>query len=165
MNLHVNDGADDEIAAGFVGQIAEFFFHQLRGVRPDADIGGEFFFGQQSGIQAVVEVVAVISDFVGEVGDLRFERGIFGVETFALAGMVVGGVMLGQAFADFPGQIQAGKIRIFLLELLDDAEAVLVVLETAVAFHQTRQDGFAFVAERRMAEVMRERDGFRQIGV
>ena len=112
-----------------------------------------------------LEIVAVIGDFVGEVGDLRFERGIFCVETFSLAGMIVCGVMLGQTFADFPLQIQDGEIRIFLLKLLDDAEAVLIVFEAAVTFHQSRKNGFAFVAERRVAEVVRERDGFRQIGI
>ena len=109
--------------------------------------------------------MAVISDFVGEVGDLRFERGIPGVETFALGGMVVGGVMFGEAFADFPGKIQAGKFWIFLFEFLDDAEAVLVVFKAAVTFHQTGENGFAFVAERRVAEVMCQGDGLRQIGI
>ena len=79
--------------------------------------------------------------------------------------MIIGGVMLGQAFAHFPRQIQAGKIRIFLLQFLDDAQAVAVVLEAAVAFHQARQHRFALVAERRMAEVVRQRDGFGQVGV
>ena len=62
--------------------------------------------------------------------------------------MIVCGVMLGQAFADFPGQIQAGKIRIFLFQFLDDAKAMAIVLETPVVFHQTREHRFAFVTER-----------------
>ena len=73
--------------------------------------------------------------------------------------------MFGQTFADFPRQIQAGEIRIFLFQFLDDAKALLVVLETAVAFHQPVEHGFALVAERRMAEVVRERDGLGEVGV
>ncbi len=136
LDLQVNDGADDEIAAAFVGQIAVLLFHQPRGVCPEADAPAKIFFRQQSGIQAVVEVVAVIGDFVGEIGDLRLERGVFGDETFFHAGPVKGRLVLGQAFEHFPREIEAGEIRIFLLQFLDDAEAVVVVLKAAVAAHQ-----------------------------
>src|SRR5208282_6558723 len=50
-------------------------------------------------------------------------------------------------------------------QFLDDAKAVPVVLETAMTFHQARENRFALVAERRMTEVMRERNGFSQIPV
>jgi hypothetical protein len=76
--------------------------------------------------------------------------------------MIPGGVMLGQTFADFPGQIQAGKIRIFLFQFLDNAKAVPVVLETTMPFHQAREHRFARVPERRMTEVVRERNSLGQ---
>ena len=77
--------------------------------------------------------------------------------------MIVGGAVLDQTFADFPGQVQAGKIRIFLFQFLDNAQAVPVVLETAMPFHQAREHRFALVAERRMPEVVRQRNGLRQV--
>ncbi len=48
-------------------------FDESRGLRPDAHVAREFLFQQQSRIQAVVKVVAVIGDFIGEIGDLCFE--------------------------------------------------------------------------------------------
>ena len=66
-------------------------------------------------------------------------------------------------FAHFPGQVQAGKAGIFLLQFLDDAQALAVVLEAAVAAHQPVQHRLALVAEGRMAEVVRQRDGFGQV--
>ena len=75
-------------------------------MRPEADIAGQILFRQQFRVEAVVKVVTVIGDFVGEIGDLCFERGIFRFKTLAPSGMVVGGVMLGQPFTDLPRQIQ-----------------------------------------------------------
>ena len=78
--------------------------------------------------------------------------------------MVISGVMFGQTFAHFPGQIQAGKFGIFLFQLLDDTEAVVVVFEAAMAASSSAfEHRFAFVAKGRMAEVVRQGDGFGEI--
>src|ERR1035438_2702530 len=90
-DLHVSDGANREVTAAFIGKIAMLPFYEPRGMRPNADIAAQILFGQQSGVQTVIEVVAIVGDFVGEVGNLRFERGIFGGETLSLAGLVVSG--------------------------------------------------------------------------
>ena len=79
--------------------------------------------------------------------------------------MIVGGEMLCETFANFPGKVQAGEGGIFLLQFLDDAQAVLIVFKSAVALHQFSEHGFALVPKRRMAEVVGERNRFRQIGV
>ncbi len=71
--------------------------------------------------------------------------------------------MLRESLADFPGQIQTRKAGVFLFELFDNAQALAVVLETAVAFHQPVQRRLTPVAKRRMAEIMGERDGLRQV--
>src|SRR2546427_475141 len=57
--------------------------------------------------------------------------------------MIVTGFVFGQSFADFPRQIQPGKSGIFLLQLLDDAQALAIVLEAAVVFHQFVEDHLA----------------------
>ena len=61
--------------------------------------------------------------------------------------MIVAGVVLDQALADFPTQVQAREARVFLLEFLDDPEALPVVLEAAVFLHQTGEDHLTFVTE------------------
>ena len=74
-------------------------------------------------------------------------------------------IMLHQTFADFPCEIQSREARILLFEFLDDAQALAVVFEAAVALHQFVLDNLAFMAEGGMAEVVRQGDGFRQIFV
>lgn len=75
FDLAVDDAADDEIPAAFVGQIAVLIFDTLGGVVPDLARGGEILFVDQAGAEAVIEIVAVVGDFVGEVGYLGFEGG------------------------------------------------------------------------------------------
>ncbi len=109
--------------------------------------------------------MAVIGDLVGHVGDLRFERGVFGIKTFEATGAVIGGLMFGKALANFPGEVETGKVWIFLLQLLDNPEAVQVVFKAAMTFHGTSENRLTFVAERGMAEIVGEGDGFRQVGI
>ena len=80
-------------------------------------------------------------------------------------GVVVAGEMFGEAFADFPGDVQAGEARVFLLDEIDDAEALAIVLEAAVFLHEFIEGSLAFVAERRMAEVVREGNGLGEVFV
>ena len=91
--------------------------------------------------------MAVVSDFVAQICHLRLERSGPGLEPMAVARMIVTGFVFGQSLADFPCQIQAGKSGIFLLQLLDDAQALAIVLKPAVVFHQFVQDHLALMAE------------------
>ncbi len=52
-----------------------------------------------------------------------------------------------------------------LFQGVDHAQALQVVLEAAVRLHALIEHVLAHVAERRMAQVMRERDGFDQVFV
>src|SRR4051812_33200736 len=63
----------------------------------------------------------------------------------------------GDPIAHLPGQIQAGAIG---LEYVDDAEALLVMIEAAG--NEIVEDALACVSERRMSEVVPERDRLRQ---
>ena len=74
--------------------------------------------------------------------------------------------MLNDAFANFKRKIQPRKIGIALLELLDDAEGVQIVIEMAAASeHQFIQLLFAGMAKGRMADVMDKSECFRELGV
>src|SRR5687767_4073978 len=79
--------------------------------------------------------------------------------------LVVAGEMLDEPFADFPGEVESGEARVFLFQEIDDAQALAVVLEPAMVFHERVEGGLAFVAEGRMAEVVRERNGFGKVFV
>src|SRR5215831_6496957 len=72
--------------------------------------------------------------------------------------------MLHNAFANLKGQVQAGKIRITLLELLNDPESMKVVIKAiAVAAHDRIQGALAGVAEWRMANVVNQGQCLHQV--
>ncbi len=72
-------------------------------------------------------------------------------------------MVLDEALARLPGQVQPAKPRVAVLDDLDDAQALAVVLEPAPLAHQAVQDPLARVAERRVAQVVGERHGLDEI--
>ena len=121
--------------------------------------------------QPVVDVVGVVGDVVGDGGDLRLQRRLPG-------GRRVGGpghprddgmgiarraVVLGEALQRLPGQIEAVMGEVAAFQLGDDAQRLHVVVEAAAPRHAGIERALARVAEGRMAEIVRERDGLRQI--
>ena len=79
------------------------------------------------------------------------------------AGRRISGAL--QTFTHFPREVQAREIGVLALDDLDDAQALHVVLEASVLIHQLIQYLLAGMAERRMAEVVRQRDGLREVFV
>ena len=123
---------------------------------------GELLGRDEVEVKAVVEVVAVVGDLVGEIGDLRFERR-HGVALAAWLRRIVKARMLLQAFEHFKGKIQPREPRVNLLDRLHDAQALAVVIEAAVPLHQRIEQLLAAVAHGRVPEVVRERDGLGQV--
>ena len=101
---------------------------------------------QEPRAQAVVIVVRQIGDAVGRAHDAPFERA-----RQALAAMVHDAVL------DFHREVQPLAA---LFEELDNAQALLVVHEMA---RELRHRRLARMAERRVADIMAERDGFREV--
>ena len=66
--------------------------------------------------------------------------------------------MLQYALARLEGQIQAVERGITLLEKVDNAEALQIVLEAAMTPHASMKRVLPGMAEWRMAEIMGERD-------
>ena len=64
--------------------------------------------------------------------------------------------MLEDAFARFEHQVQTIERAVALLERIDYAQALQVVLEAAVLFHAFVERVLPGVAERRVAEVVRQ---------
>ena len=123
----------------------------------------ELLDAHQTRAQAVVDVVVVVGNLVHEIHELRFEGR-------ALAGRVLGGSMgvalalvLDDPLAHLPGEVQAGEPRVPLLQHLEDAQGLAVVLESPVVAHQLVHRALARMAERRVAEVVAQHEGFREL--
>ncbi len=71
--------------------------------------------------------------------------------------------MLVQALEDLEGEIEAGKFRVFRLDQLDDAKALVIVIEAAVGAHEAVEFGFAGMAEGGVAEIVGEGDGLGEV--
>jgi hypothetical protein len=71
--------------------------------------------------------------------------------------------VLDDPFADFKGQVQAGERSIPLLELLDDSQRVqIMVEEKPVLPHASIERSLAGVPEWRVADVVDQRQHFRE---
>src|SRR3990167_1476533 len=74
--------------------------------------------------------------------------------------------MLDDALAHFKREVEPGEGGVALLEALDDAQGVEVVVKlVAAGAHQLVELVFAGVAEGRVADVMHERQRFAEVGV
>ena len=145
---------------------------------------GEIVEREQFGAQPVVDVVGVVGDVVGDRGRLRLGPGVapqheIGSGRFerqrrrqsalsvaadrALAAIGERAVVLDQAFEGFPREIEPVELRVAPLDQGDDAQGLGVVVEAAVVVEALVERALAGVAERRMAEVVRERQRLRQI--
>src|SRR5260221_4801408 len=72
--------------------------------------------------------------------------------------------MLDDAFADFEGEIEAGKLGIALLELFDDVQRMQVVIEaSAVDAHEFVEFALAGVAKGWVADVVDKGKRFREL--
>ena len=74
--------------------------------------------------------------------------------------------MFDDAFADFEGEIESLEIEIALFEFFDNAKRVQVVIEVAaVQAHQFVQLALPGMAERRMANVVDQRQRFGKLRI
>ena len=121
----------------------------------------------QAGHIAIVKICGVVGDFIAQVDQLRLKRRPKGGQIFVESGIRPKSL---ECFA-MPSRtsnvrFSPGNRGIRILEKLDDAERLQIVIETiAETAHQAVELGFARVAEGRMADVMRQREGFGQIFV
>ena len=74
-------------------------------------------------------------------------------------------VVLDQALQRFPGQIQAVEIRIAALQRGDDAQGLGIVIEAAERGEAGIERALAGMAERRMAEIVGERQRLGEVFV
>ena len=134
---------------------------------------------QQSRSHAVVDVVRVVGDLVGQVDELCLEAGLGAVDKAPRHAVwldrlermrVAHRAALENALTRFERQVQAVECRMLLLEPVDDAQALQVVFETAIGLVlQTAQAGIEGLLpgmpERGVAKVVCECDRLDQIFV
>ena len=127
---------------------------------------------EQTGAHAVVDVVCVVGHLVGQVDQLRLQRRLLAAQEALAhpAGFVVlealgmgPRTMLEDALARLEGEVQAVEARMALLQQIDDTQALQVVLEAAMRAHALVQRVLSGMAEGRVAQVVRQRDGFDQV--
>ncbi len=140
----------------------------------------------QPGAQSVFDVMAVVGDVVGDRCDLRLEPGEkVEFQVLALlegadrvrkltAGINPGGatdgiedraVVLHQPFVCLEAEIQPVEERIAALKFAHDTQALGIVVEPLVGRERFIERAFAGVAERRMTEIVGERQGLREVFV
>ncbi len=100
---------------------------------------------------------------------MRFKRRKLVEEIFGQLGVGCGGVVVGvldDAFADGQGQVEAAKGGVALLKPGDDAQGVEVVVEAEPGAAQAVvKSFFSGVAERRVADIVGQRQGFGQFRI
>ena len=124
---------------------------------------------QQLGLEAIVKVGGVVGNLVGQIDELRLQRRPQIEQVFGQLGMLGGAVIvrvLDDALADFEGQVQAAKLRVAQLHLLDRAQRLQVVVEElAMLAHQQVERALAGVPERRMPDVVHQRQRLGQVDI
>ena len=110
---------------------------------------------------AVIDVVVVVGDLVGEVGDLRLKPGCWRLRKRSPSSPSSRALrdrgMLEDALPAFEREVEPAELRVALLQLIHHAQGLQVVLESAVFAHALVERILAGMAEGRMAEVMRQR--------
>src|SRR5690606_19864836 len=89
--------------------------------------------GQQAGAQAVVDIVVVVGNLVGKIGELSLHRWLRTLKEapakLAERGSVHARAMLENTLACLEGQIQPIESAVALLKHIDHEQALEVVLE------------------------------------
>src|SRR3989442_15139634 len=72
-------------------------------------------------------------------------------------------IVLDDTLQRFPGQVEPVEFGIAMFQRCDDAQALRVMVESAIGFETPIQRTLAGVAERRMAEIVGQRQCFREV--
>ena len=143
--------------------------HLINRTRGDRHLG-EIGECKERGAVAVIDIMIVVGDVVGERGDLSLDRRISAkleilprdIGKDRLGHRLRGvrpkqrPVMLDQPLERFKGQVQPVEARIFPLELGDHAQRLGVMVEAALPRHGGIEGALAGMAEGRMAEIVRK---------
>ena len=136
--------------------------------------------GDQTRAHAVVDVVGVVGDFVGQVAQLRLQAGLLAQQKacaypalqvgisrlLRFKGLGIGsGAVLQNAFAGLKAQVQAVVLRVTLLQLVDHPQALQIVLKATPVAHAVVQRILPGVAKGCVTQIMGQRDRLHQVFV
>ncbi len=125
--------------------------------------------GQHVSRECVVQIGCVVGCLIGEIDELCFQRRPQARKVrveFGILPRTEVSRMLDYALAHFESEIQAGKPRVALLELFDDAEGVEVVIELlAEARHLAIEFLLAGMGKGRMTDVVGQGERLSQVFV
>ena len=126
----------------------------------------QFIKPDESGAQAIVHVMVVVCHFIGHIGQLRLERRLLPVQEaapkFPKRCRITCTAMLQNSLTRLEGEVQAGKSRVFFLQLVDHSQTLQVVLEATIVAHTIVQGVLTGMPEWRMPQVVCQRNGFAQ---
>ena len=109
----------------------------------------------------------VVCDLVSQIGHLGFEAGLlFFYEATAYLAQLLGirqRAMLEYAFARFESEIQSIKRPVALLECIDHAQALEIMLEATKILHAGIERVLTRMTEGRVTKIMCQRDRFDQV--
>ena len=129
----------------------------------------ELFEGDQTRAQAVIDIVVVVGDFVGQVGKLGFEGGLVTLKEtasdFAESFGVLVRAMLENAFPRFVQEIESVELGIAFFKHVDRAQRLQIVLEAAEILHAGVERLLPRVAKGRVTEIVGKGHGFGKVFV
>ena len=109
--------------------------------------------------------MAHVRDLVAAIDEHGFERWFLPHQQVITQREAVGDHAFHQRQPRRPREVQAVAVAVSVFEHVDDADALRVVSEAALALHERVERVFTHVPERRVSEIVRQRDRFREIRV
>ena len=89
---------------------------------------------QKAGSNPIVQVVCVVGDTIRAVGDLSLKRRK-AVPLHLRNRIIRIKRVFADAFENLPGKVEPVEFRVLFFKQLDNAKPLLVVFESAIAFH------------------------------
>ncbi len=134
----IDHAADDFVDQPPLAEVGIFGGHDVELAAEEAGLA-QLIEADQLRPDAVVDVVVVVGDLVGHIGDLRLEAGLGALqETLAEVAQLPRrprGAMLEDALAALERQVEAGEFGIALLQLIHHPQGLQVVLEPTIRSH------------------------------
>ena len=134
--------------------------------------------GNQAGANTIVNVVGVVGNFVCHIAQLRLQAGLRPIQealpnSAATIGIrqltsfqrdrIFARTVFEYPFPRLKTQVQAVKIRVTLLQMIDHPQALQVVLKATELDHAFMQRVLSCMAKRGVTQVVRQGNGFDQV--
>ena len=124
----------------------------------------ELRLGQQPRAQAIIDIMIVVGNFVGEVGQLGLQAGLQAIQEplpdLAQIARIAPRTVFQDALARLVCQVQTCEFRVFFFQFIDDSQGLQIMLKPPEGFHAAVQRVLTRMAKRRMTQIVRETNRF-----